>query len=284
MVKSVLRTYIDVMHISINQKDIIFKGTANLQPDEQPALPDTPAGSAPASEAGSQVRECWLSRVRSIASTFTALQTIAVRMPLLASKQNRHVAGQHAPRCRAQARRATCWDDWSPVNEHVSRSCDTACVAVQDPNQAADILDSQDPFSLNNLVRKNLVTVEDRMVRLGRQADIYDKLTASLAPSIWSMDDVKKGILCQLFGATVKARLLSWRLGPRRSRKLPCLPLHQATASMSAARVLPALPCSTFVACTAFWPLPSSQRTAAAAAAQQGMQVRSMFADACRRG
>ena len=56
MVKSVLRTYIDVMHISINQKDIIFKGTANLQPEQQPELPATPAGSAPASEAGSQVR------------------------------------------------------------------------------------------------------------------------------------------------------------------------------------------------------------------------------------
>ena len=53
-------------------------------------------------------------------------------------------------------------------------------------------------------VRTNLVTTEDRLVRLGKQADIYEKLTASLAPSIWSMDDVKKGILCQLFGATVK--------------------------------------------------------------------------------
>jgi DNA replicative helicase MCM subunit Mcm2 (Cdc46/Mcm family) len=65
-------------------------------------------------------------------------------------------------------------------------------------------VDTQDPFGLNNLVRHNIVSKEESMVRLGRQADIYEKLTASLAPSIWSMDDVKKGILCQLFGATIK--------------------------------------------------------------------------------
>jgi DNA replicative helicase MCM subunit Mcm2 (Cdc46/Mcm family) len=69
---------------------------------------------------------------------------------------------------------------------------------------AIDNIDSQDPFGLNNLARANLVTTEERMLRLGRQADIYEKLTASLAPSIWSMDDVKKGILCQLFGSTAK--------------------------------------------------------------------------------
>ena len=71
---------------------------------------------------------------------------------------------------------------------------------------AVDNLDSQDPFGLNNLARAGLASTEDRLVRLGRQADIYEKLTASLAPSIWQMDDVKKGILCQLFGATVKVR------------------------------------------------------------------------------
>ena len=39
---------------------------------------------------------------------------------------------------------------------------------------------------------------------LGADPDIYEKLTASLAPSIWQLDDVKKGILCQLFGGTTK--------------------------------------------------------------------------------
>jgi len=39
---------------------------------------------------------------------------------------------------------------------------------------------------------------------LGRSPDIYDRLVASLAPSIWELEDVKKGLLCQLFGATNK--------------------------------------------------------------------------------
>ena len=34
--------------------------------------------------------------------------------------------------------------------------------------------------------------------------DVYDKLTASLAPSIWQLDEVKRGILCQLFGGVSK--------------------------------------------------------------------------------
>lgn len=40
--------------------------------------------------------------------------------------------------------------------------------------------------------------------KLGADPDIYEKLTASIAPSIWQLDDVKKGILCQLFGGTTK--------------------------------------------------------------------------------
>ena len=39
---------------------------------------------------------------------------------------------------------------------------------------------------------------------MSQDPDIYDKLTASIAPSIWEMDDVKRGILCQLFGGTSK--------------------------------------------------------------------------------
>lgn len=35
---------------------------------------------------------------------------------------------------------------------------------------------------------------------LSTTPDIYEKLTASLAPSIWELDDVKKGVLCMLFG------------------------------------------------------------------------------------
>mmetsp|Transcript_7832 Transcript_7832/g.11985 ORF Transcript_7832/g.11985 Transcript_7832/m.11985 type:complete len:885 (+) Transcript_7832:84-2738(+) len=35
---------------------------------------------------------------------------------------------------------------------------------------------------------------------LSQTEDIYDKLTKSLAPSIWELDDIKKGVLCMLFG------------------------------------------------------------------------------------
>ncbi len=43
------------------------------------------------------------------------------------------------------------------------------------------------------------------MRALGDQPDIYDRLVKSVAPSIWQMDDVKKGILAQLFGGSSKA-------------------------------------------------------------------------------
>lgn len=41
---------------------------------------------------------------------------------------------------------------------------------------------------------------------LGDDPLIHDKLISSLAPSIWEMEDVKKGVLCQLFGGTIKVR------------------------------------------------------------------------------
>jgi DNA replication licensing factor MCM4 len=41
--------------------------------------------------------------------------------------------------------------------------------------------------------------------RLAAEPDIYDMLTNSLAPSIWDLDDVKKGVLCMLFGGTQRS-------------------------------------------------------------------------------
>src|SRR5690348_3550181 len=46
---------------------------------------------------------------------------------------------------------------------------------------------------------------ERLLKRLAQSPDIYEKLTRSLAPSIWQLDDIKKGILCQLFGGTNKS-------------------------------------------------------------------------------
>lgn len=39
---------------------------------------------------------------------------------------------------------------------------------------------------------------------LAAEPDIYEKLVNSIAPSIWQLEDVKKGILCQLFGGSSK--------------------------------------------------------------------------------
>ena len=40
---------------------------------------------------------------------------------------------------------------------------------------------------------------------LASDPNIYERLMASVAPSIWQLDDVKRGILCQLFGGVSKA-------------------------------------------------------------------------------
>ncbi|KAI8918917.1 MCM2/3/5 family-domain-containing protein [Entophlyctis helioformis] len=42
------------------------------------------------------------------------------------------------------------------------------------------------------------------MVALGARPDLYDVLSRSIAPSIFGMEDVKKGVLLQLFGGTHK--------------------------------------------------------------------------------
>ena len=39
---------------------------------------------------------------------------------------------------------------------------------------------------------------------LASQPDIYDQLVRSLAPSIWELDNVKKGVLCMMFGGNSK--------------------------------------------------------------------------------
>lgn len=46
---------------------------------------------------------------------------------------------------------------------------------------------------------------EAKIKETGARADVYDLLSRSLAPSIYEMDDVKKGILLQLFGGTNKS-------------------------------------------------------------------------------
>jgi DNA replication licensing factor MCM4 len=41
-------------------------------------------------------------------------------------------------------------------------------------------------------------------IDFSQRPDVYDLLVDNLAPSIWENEDVKKGILCQLFGGVSK--------------------------------------------------------------------------------
>eukprot|EP00658_Telonema_sp_P-2_P047382 TRINITY_DN36044_c0_g1_i3.p1 TRINITY_DN36044_c0_g1~~TRINITY_DN36044_c0_g1_i3.p1 ORF type:complete len:438 (-),score=123.69 TRINITY_DN36044_c0_g1_i3:82-1395(-) len=43
-----------------------------------------------------------------------------------------------------------------------------------------------------------------RLMQISQRSDIYEVLTRSIAPSIFESEDVKKGILCQLFGGVNK--------------------------------------------------------------------------------
>lgn len=54
-------------------------------------------------------------------------------------------------------------------------------------------------------VRKFTAKEEAKIKSTAAREDIYDLLSRSLAPSIYELDDVKKGILLQLFGGTNKS-------------------------------------------------------------------------------
>ena len=45
---------------------------------------------------------------------------------------------------------------------------------------------------------------KEELIALSKKDDIYDRLAKALAPSIYENEDIKKGILCQLFGAAKK--------------------------------------------------------------------------------
>lgn len=62
----------------------------------------------------------------------------------------------------------------------------------------------EDPTEQERRVSKR-AEMEARLQTLSQRPDIYEMLSRSLAPSIWGLDDVKKGILLQLFGGTNKS-------------------------------------------------------------------------------
>ncbi|KAF5954766.1 hypothetical protein HYC85_007622 [Camellia sinensis] len=67
--------------------------------------------------------------------------------------------------------------------------------------QKEDAMEIENGSSRNE--EDNPVDYEDKVEKLrelSRLPDIYERLTRSLAPNIWELEDVKKGLLCQLFG------------------------------------------------------------------------------------
>jgi len=62
-----------------------------------------------------------------------------------------------------------------------------------------------DEEDVEGVGQQRKIALENRLKALSERDDIYDLLSRSLAPSIWEMDDVKKGILLQLFGGTNKS-------------------------------------------------------------------------------
>lgn len=63
----------------------------------------------------------------------------------------------------------------------------------------------ENPLEQQQQQQSRRAEMEAKLKELSRRPDIYELLSRSLAPSIWSMEDVKKGILLQLFGGTNKS-------------------------------------------------------------------------------
>ena len=77
-------------------------------------------------------------------------------------------------------------------------------------NDGSNVDDAAEALGLDNDARRAAQRMFSRarveeIEALGRAGDVYEQLVAALAPSIWQLDDVKKGVLCQLFGGTNRA-------------------------------------------------------------------------------
>jgi DNA replication licensing factor MCM4 len=59
-------------------------------------------------------------------------------------------------------------------------------------------------LNASNLTAEEVAVRRAQFAELAADPDVYEKLAASLAPSIWHLEDVKRGLLCQLFGGVSK--------------------------------------------------------------------------------
>lgn len=75
--------------------------------------------------------------------------------------------------------------------------------ALPDDDEETNVQDEEASQTYASNV--NISKDEERQIlNLAKSPDVYERLTKAIAPEIWQMDDVKKGILCQLFGGTHK--------------------------------------------------------------------------------
>lgn len=97
---------------------------------------------------------------------------------------------------------------------HVEKSQTARTFTVAQPAAAGDAsqepatqpdADAEPRLQMDDITPEQAAANEAKLQALAREPDIYEKLTASVAPGIWQLDDIKKGLLCQLFGGTTKS-------------------------------------------------------------------------------
>lgn len=80
-------------------------------------------------------------------------------------------------------------------------------VETEEKGEDMDVDNEMDHEEIDNQPQE-MVTFTEREIQefkeFAKDPRCYDRLTESLAPSIWENDDIKKGVLCQLFGGSVR--------------------------------------------------------------------------------
>ncbi|GLJ06335.1 hypothetical protein SUGI_0036660 [Cryptomeria japonica] len=82
------------------------------------------------------------------------------------------------------------------------KKADKTRLRAEDPMERDANSDSFASFQEGDMSPADYEAKIEKLKELSRLPDIYERLTRSLAPSIWELEDVKKGLLCQLFGGT----------------------------------------------------------------------------------
>ena len=84
---------------------------------------------------------------------------------------------------------------------------DVIHIGKEETRQFAEMLkaaDEAEAYTEGDTTRAMVDARVQQLKALATDPDVYEKLVASLAPSVWELDDVKKGILCLLFGGSNK--------------------------------------------------------------------------------